>query len=155
MTNKTSSLLDDGLALLIDLAECNAQPDDAWTAVHRLQDTHPDTPIDLAWEHESFDHSMHYDLLLSIAEDATVSLSYCHDRGLPWPLRGVQRSSERSLLRVDSEMLTIDQAIAHLDFLWDERRLATRLIDACIIRAELQRRPIEPNPEEIDRALAA
>jgi putative peptide maturation system protein len=155
MNRPTVTLIDDALDLLVSLADRNADPGEAWAAVRDLQADHPTTGIELVWDEESFDRSFHFDLLLAVADDATVSLSYCRDRALPWPLRGVQRSSERALVRVDGEALTIDQAVALLDFVWDERRIANRLIDACLIRRELQRSPHEPSAEEIDRALAA
>ena len=85
-----------------------------------LRGRHPDLAIDLLAEEEAFDQSVHYDVLLRRAGEGTVSLSYCPERAIPWPLRGVHRWSEAELVRVNANVLQGEQAIACLDFIWDE-----------------------------------
>ena len=73
---------------------------------------------------------MHYDALLHRDGEGTVSLSYCPERTLPWPLRGVQRWSEMNLVRVNATDPEVDQAVALLDFIWDDAPMLKRLVDA-------------------------
>jgi hypothetical protein len=49
-----------------------------------------------------------------------VSLSFCPDEELPWPLRGVGRWSDKDLVRVNNTLLRVEDAIAFLDFIWNE-----------------------------------
>src|SRR3712207_2194214 len=93
----------------------------------------PETPIDLVWEEAVYDGAVHYDALLQLPGEGTVSLGFAPDRGLPWPLRGVQRWSDADLVRVDGSILKVDQAIGCLDFLWEDRRLMDRLVNVCLI----------------------
>jgi putative peptide maturation system protein len=72
---------------------------------------------------------------------------------VPWPLRGVQRWTDRELLRVNTTAMRVDQAIACLDFIWDDRRIIDRLVNACLIQDALAREPIELSDEELQQAM--
>ena len=109
--------------------------------------------MDLLWEEEEYDRSVHYDVLLRLDGEGTVSLSFCPEHTLPWPMRGVHRASEVDLVRVNNTVLKIDQAIACLDFLWDEARIADRLVNVCLIQEALDKDPIEPSDAELQRAM--
>ena len=109
----------------------------ATSGLRPLQRKHSDVGMQLVWEEETYDHSIHYDALLNLPEEGTVSISYCDDRATPWPLRGVHRWSDADLVRVNNNVLTVDQAIACLDFIWDEARITDRLVNVCLIQEEL------------------
>lgn len=91
--------------------------------------------LDLVWERSAFDHALHFDALVPGAA-GTLSMSWCPDRGVPWPLRGALRNSEADLLRVDGHTLKVATAIALMDLVWNNDDLVTRLIDAAIIHRQ-------------------
>jgi putative peptide maturation system protein len=111
--------------------------------------------MDLLWEEESCDRSVHYDALLHHDGEGTVSMSYCPEKTLPWPLRGVQRWSEMNLLRVNATVLKVDQAVALLDFIWDEAPMLKRLLHAALIREALDQEPVTLSDEQLQLALDA
>src|SRR6266542_366931 len=73
----------------------------------------------------------------------------------PWPLLGVQRWNDQDLLRVNGTVLAIDHAIAGLDFIWGEAPVARRLVDVCLIKAELEREPIVLSDAELQQVANA
>jgi putative peptide maturation system protein len=109
--------------------------------------------MELLWEEEACDYSVHYDTLLHLTGQGTVSLSFCPEKTLPWPLRGVHRWSERDLVRVNTTVVKVDQAIAFLDFIWNEAPILKRLIHACLIQEALDQEPIPLANEELQRAM--
>ena len=109
--------------------------------------------IDLLAEEEAFDQSVHYDALLRRAGEGTVSLSYCPERAVPWPLRGVHRWNEGDLVRVNANVLPVDAAMACLDFIWDEAPIIERLVNMCLIQEELEREPIDLTDAELQEAM--
>ncbi|MEU5868400.1 TIGR04500 family putative peptide maturation system protein [Nonomuraea sp. NPDC047529] len=98
---------------------------------------YPHTRTRLVAQREEFDGSLHHALLIKDGDGATISLSWCADRALPWPLRGVHRAGEHLLLRVNGIETPVARAIACLDFIWDESALADRLIADSLVREEL------------------
>ncbi|MET7426368.1 TIGR04500 family putative peptide maturation system protein [Dactylosporangium sp. NPDC005555] len=130
------------MTLLTDAVELlrAATPDLAGTraAVGALRARHPGSGLRLLWQREAYDGSVHYDLLLREPDaGGTVSLSWCPDDDLPWPLRGVQRGGEMLLVRVDGVALEVADAVAYLDVLWRSQPLRDRLVDACVVRAAI------------------
>jgi putative peptide maturation system protein len=85
--------------------------------------------------------------------DGTLVIRCCPDRGVPFALHGAQRMSDRDLVRVDGEVLSVGQAIALLDFVWSERPLLRRLLDSCIVRAVLRAAPSELDDAAVQAAL--
>jgi putative peptide maturation system protein len=71
-------------------------------------------------------------------------MSWCPDRGVPWPLRGALRNSEADLLRVDGHTLKVATAIVLMDLVWNDDDLVTRLVDAAIIHQHQARFAIDP-----------
>ncbi|MEV4518253.1 TIGR04500 family putative peptide maturation system protein [Dactylosporangium sp. NPDC049525] len=132
------TLLPDAVALLRAATAGNADPADARARVEALRARHPGAGLRLLWQREEFDGSLHYDLLIRSPQpdgaDGTVSLSWCPDDGLPWPLRGVQRGGEMLLVRVNGVALEVADAVAYLDLLWREAPLRERLVDSCLVR---------------------
>ena len=154
----TSALLErttaDGLQFLISLSRDHCQPDEATSRLSSLRARHPTVVIDLLWERETYDESVHYDLLLRAADgDDTVSLSFCPDKALPWPMRGVHRWTEQDLVRVNNIVLRVHEAITYLDVVWNETRIAERLIGACLIQDVLQEQPVEITDAQLQAAL--
>src|SRR5262245_49738026 len=88
----------DSLDYLVTLTREGIRPAEARARLRLLQEQHPETGVDLLWEEEAYDQSVHYDALLRLSGEGTISLSFCPERALPWPLRGVQRWSEADLV---------------------------------------------------------
>ena len=155
MTPTSPSLLDDALDFLTGLAADDAAPMAARERLDALRARHPAVRLRLVWQREEYDGSLQYDLLIIRADGDVVSLAFCPDRALPWSFRGGHRASERLLLRVNGIPMEIDQAIACLDFLWDEAPLADRLVTACLLRQELEEMPVTLGAEELQEAMDA
>lgn len=145
----------DTVELLAAMARDRVRPEDAMARLRELRGRHPDVGMELVWEEEAYDGYVHYDLLLRLADGETVSLGLCPARAVPWPLRGAHRWSEGELLRVNQTTLRVAQAVACLDFIWDEAPLATRLITVCLIQEELERAPVEITEAELQAGMDA
>jgi putative peptide maturation system protein len=130
------------------------EPAQARERVDALRERHPGTRPRLLWQREEYDGSLHFDLLLR-HHDGVVSLSWCPDDGLPWPLRGVQRGSEMLLLRVNGVELGVADAVGFLDLLWREAPLRDRLVDSCLVREELDADGRALSDEELQAAADA
>ncbi len=148
-------VLSDTLAYLRRLVEAGVAPPSALAGLSWLRARHPNTTLDLVWLEEAFDESVHYDALIHLPGDGTVSLSYAPDGGLAWPLRGVHRWRDQDLAKVNNVLLTVDQAIAELDAMQDEAPIARRLVDLCLIQETLQREPIALDEDELQQAMDA
>ncbi len=155
MNETLTSTLASSLEFLQGLARDGVRPEQARQRLHLLQGNSPSISVDLIWEEEAYDQSMHYDVLMHLAQAGTVSLSFCPDRAVPWPLRGVHRWDESVLLRVNRTVMRIDQAIGCLDFIWNEDRIMNRLINVCIIQEELEKNPLELSDAELQHAMDA
>ncbi|MGI5158205.1 TIGR04500 family putative peptide maturation system protein [Microbispora sp. CA-102843] len=130
-------------------------PSEAQERLRELRERHPGVRFRLLWQREDYDDSLHYDLLIKRPGEGTVSLSWCPDRALPWPLRGVQRAGEMLLLRIDGVGVKVVDAVAWLDFLWDEARLVDRIVAAALVQAEMEEAPVELSDHEIQEAVDA
>jgi putative peptide maturation system protein len=148
-------LLGETLNYLQTLARDGVAPVEARAGLRQLEQQYPQTPLELVWVTESYDQSVHYDALVHLPGEGTVSVSFSPERSLPWPLRGVQRWHDQDLVRVNGTVLTVDHAIACLDFMWSEAPIVRRLIDVCIIREALDREPIPLSDLELQRAMDA
>lgn len=141
------------LEALIALAEEGVEPQEARARIRELGARHPQAGIELVWEREAYENRTHYDALVDHEGRGTISLAFCPDRGLPWPLRGAQRWSEYELLRVNQTLLRVDEAIDLIDFIWNEEPLLQRFIDTCLVRETLEKEPIELSDEELQAAM--
>jgi putative peptide maturation system protein len=141
------------LRYIEDLARDQIRPEEARSGLRLLQGRFPELQLDLLWEEEAYDQSVHYDVLVHHPGEGTVSLSWCPDRSLPWPLRGARRWSEADLVRVNEVVLKVDQAVACLDFIWDEARIVDRLVNVCLIQETLEKEPIELSEAELQTAM--
>ncbi|HEY3080260.1 MAG TPA: TIGR04500 family putative peptide maturation system protein [Chloroflexota bacterium] len=155
MNGPLGPALGDTLDYLRALTREGVRPDDAWERLRPLQERYPETPLDLVWLEETYDRSVHYDALLDLPGEGTVSLSFNPDGALAWPLRGVQRWRDQELVRVNDTVLTVDHAIACLDYIWREARIVNRLVDVCLIQEALRREPIALSDDELQRSMNA
>jgi putative peptide maturation system protein len=155
MNDNLQQATTDTLDYLRVLVRDGIRPTEARARLRLIQQKHPDTDMDLLWEEEAYDQSVHYDALLHLPGQGTVSLSFCPDRALPWPMRGVHRWSERDLVRVNNTVLQVAQAMACLDFIWDEAPITHRLINVCLIQEELAKNPIDLSDAELQQAMDA
>jgi putative peptide maturation system protein len=155
MNNTFKQTLVDTLEYLILLNQEEIRPDEARKRFHLLQKQYPDTEMNLLWEEETYDKSVHYDTLLQFNGEGTISLSFCPDRALPWPMRGVHRWSEKDLVRVNNTVLTMGEAIACLDFIWDEIPIIKHLVDMCLMQEALEKDPIELSDADLQVAMNA
>lgn len=153
MTADLQSALSETLEFLMLLSREGARPAEAQTRIRPLRDRYPQAAMQLLWGEELYDDSVQYDALLRVPGAGTVSLGFAPDSALPWPLRGAHRWSEKQLLRVNQQMLNVDQAIACLDFIWDDRGIIDRLVNVCLIEEELARDPIELTDDELQQAM--
>ncbi|MET9340354.1 TIGR04500 family putative peptide maturation system protein [Nonomuraea sp. NPDC003804] len=139
-------------------------PQDARERLASLRARHPGTPMRLLWQREEATGDFHYDLLFpAFGETApgesacgeTVSLSVAPDRAIPWPLRGGQRSGNHVLLAVNGAEVTWEEAVSALDVLWEDGRLARRLVDAVLVDHVLAARDTELPPDRLQHAMDA
>jgi putative peptide maturation system protein len=150
MLESHHAVLADVLSCLEAISQEGAAPSQAHVRIDNLRSRYPADSIELVWDEQVFDGSRHYDALIRPQGFAgTVSLSVCHDDTLPWPLRGLQPWRDSELLRVNGTVMPVENAIRHLDLLWQRKPLMQRLIDSCLIEAELNRRQIEVSPAEV------
>jgi putative peptide maturation system protein len=150
MLESHHDLLIDVLSCLEGVAKDGMAPSQANGCINALRSRYPAASIELVWDEQAFDGSRHYDALVRPEGfDGTVSLSVCHDDALPWPLRGLQPWRDSELLRVNGTVMPVENAIRHLDLLWQRKPLMQRLIDSCLIEAELERRQIEVTQAEV------
>jgi putative peptide maturation system protein len=153
MTTDMGSAMSETLDYLMALAQEGTRPAEARARIHPLRERFPQTALELVWEEQGYDASVHYDALLRVPDLGTVSLGFAPDRALPWPLRGVHRWTEKQLLRVNRQVLNMDQAIACLDFIWDDRGIVDRLINVCLIQEALAQDPIDLSDDELQQAM--
>jgi len=145
----------DTLDYLMTIVRSGMRPEQATSGLRPLQTRHPEVDMQLIWEEEPYDHSVHYDALLNLPDNGTISISYCDEGAKPWPVRGVLRWSDSDLVRVNNYKMSVDQAIACLDFIWDEARITDRLLNGCLIEEELAKHSIELSDDELQSAMDA
>lgn len=56
-------------------------------------------------------------------------------------------------MRVNNIVLGVPQAIACMDFVWDDARIVEQLINACLIQEELEREPVEISDDDLQVAV--
>jgi putative peptide maturation system protein len=127
--------LHDVYELLRALDRDRSGPNEALARLARTRGRGELAELDLVWERSAFDGALHFDALLPSAA-GTLSMSWCSERGVPWPLRGVQRNADADLVRVDGYTLQVAMAIALMDLVWGDDDILTRLIDAAILQKQ-------------------
>jgi putative peptide maturation system protein len=144
----------EAIALLQKLRTEQVAPEDAWDEVGALRRRHPGTWINLVWEQETYGDKIHYDILVGAGE-GTLSVSYCPDEDVPWPVRGLQRVNESLVLRVNDDPVRISQVITSLDYAWHTLHVGRHLVDMSLVDQEV-RDDLDSIPgEELEAALTA
>ena len=153
-SDPVTASLRDVLAFLQALASERVAPPDALERLAALRAALPALTIDLVWDTGQADGAVHYDALIrGPSADQTVTLSVSPDGGLPFPLRGAHRWTDRELVRVDGTELGVADAMTALEGLWREARLLERIVDTAIVRRELDRAPIALDEADTQLAL--
>jgi putative peptide maturation system protein len=143
----------EGFNYLQNLVTEKVQPKAARSLLGGLRERHPNINMDLLFQEEPYDRTIHYDLLLHEVGEGSVSLSFCPEHTLPWPLRGAHSSREQDLVKVNELLITVGDAIAQIDFIWNEQALATQIINQGLIFQELQENPIDLTDAELQAAM--
>jgi putative peptide maturation system protein len=141
------------LRLLRAAAAERLEPDAAVARLQTLRAAHPDEDLELLWQREPYDGRVHYDALIRDDARGTIQLSWCAPQAVPFLLRGVQRYDEWDVVRVNGVMLSVSETVEALEFLWQEVRLLDRIVDACIVKGELEREPVPIDDETLQLAL--
>jgi putative peptide maturation system protein len=153
MSNKLDKVLPESLSYLKNITQEKTQPIDVRAKLSALKKSYPELKIDLFAQEEAYDGSIHYNLLCHEVGEGSLSLSFCPEQTLPWPLRGVHRSREQDLVKVNDVLLTVGDAIAQIDFIWNEHPFAQRLVDKALIFQELQENPVDLTDIELQTAM--
>jgi putative peptide maturation system protein len=148
----TTRLLTDAVSYLTALDRDAADRTTATERLEPLRRRHHATRIRLLWQREPYDGALHYDLLLTGPGPGTVSLSYCPDRALPWPLIDGQRADDRVVLRVDGVSVEVDEIMTQLDAQY-AGTLADELVTGAVIRRELAADPVHLTTAELQQAM--
>lgn len=105
------------------------------------------------WRREGVDGRWAYDLLLHCGDVGTFSLAYTPKDAGPAVLREVRSMRDNAVVRVNQESLDVEATLAMLDFVWTDSRLLQRLVDECLVLAEIRRRALCPSKEALQAAL--
>jgi putative peptide maturation system protein len=141
------------LDYLIELEAQQTAPAEVATQLASLRARHPTFAIDVTWQTEEHELRRSYDAFMRNGKSGTVALSWCPDRGVPFALRGMQRASQRELVRVNGVPLEVDEAAEALEFLWGSVRLLDRILDTCIVKAAVRAEPIDVEVGELEQAV--
>jgi len=168
LSNDTGSLPDGStlravLEKLAQFATEGTPPDEALMEFAALSDLQTGTDasprLDLVWEVENYTHAVHYDALLRPAVPVpgagTVSLSYCPDRGLPWPLRHAHHARESDVASVNGHLIQVQSVMARLDFVWGRSDLMRSLVDEALITQEAEARGISASDADVQAEVDA
>jgi len=156
MTTTTELLenpvVDDAIALLTTLRGEGIPPEEAWERLGELRRRHPEKWINLVWERETYGDKVHYDLLLGHGP-GTLSVSYCPDEDIPWPVRGLQRVNESMVLRVNDDPVRISEVVTSLDYAWPKLHVGPHLVNMSLVGQEVRDGRMEVTGEELTAAL--
>lgn len=148
-----NDLLREALDCLVELTARHTAAPNVKSYLDRVRQRHPRHRFRLVCHREAFDGSLAYDLLVEREGWGTMSMSFAPPNGLPWPLRGVHRWDEEDLLRVNGVVLKVQQAVAHLDFLWGDHRLTKQLVDVCLLHEAIDEHQISVSDAELQDEL--
>jgi putative peptide maturation system protein len=153
--SSTARVLLRAASFLENLHDAATPPPDARRRLRELQAENPDVELELVADEETFRGSFHYDLLMRFSEQESMSLSYCHDHGLPWAMRGARRWTERDLLRVNDVVLHVDEVLGCLEFDSNDASSMQALVNIAILREALEHELVPVSPEELQQAMNA
>ena len=128
---------------------------DADSALTTLRARHPAVRFSVVTDREAYDGSGSSALIMRAPGEPTVSLSVASPRELPWPLRGVQRTTEADLLAVNGTRLDVADAMVRLDSMLFEPQPMRVLIDGCLLDEALSEDPVQVSDDDIRAAARA
>ncbi len=128
---------------------------DADSALTTLRARHPAVRFSVVTDREAYDGSDSSALIMRAPGEPTVSLSVASPRELPWPLRGVQRTTEADLLAVNGTRLDVADAMVRLDSMLFEPQPMRVLIDGCLLDEALSEDPVQVSDDDIRAAARA
>lgn len=153
MTSPSADLLlraHQALERVNDPSEGNSDPE---SELEQLRELFPDKRFRFLSQRENLDDSLCWSLLIISDTGATTSLSWTPPSAVPWSLRGSRRTEESTLLRVNGIELSVEEAIWHLDILWEDAALVRKLVDVCLVRQELQESPVTLSTPQLQGAI--
>jgi putative peptide maturation system protein len=153
--SSTTNVLLSAVSFLKDLHDDATQPAEARRRLRQFQSESPDFQLELVSDEEAYEQTFHYDLLVRFSEQESISLSYCHDHGIPWAMRGARRWTERDLLRVNDVVLRIDEALGCMEFDSNDSSKMQALVNMAILREALELESIPVSPDELQVAMDA
>lgn len=139
------------LELLREGAVAQLAPRQMQSRLAALRERHPALAAELVWEREPHLGVYHYDVLLG-DPGGTVSLAFCPEDSVPWPLRGVRRWADGDLVRVNETLMRVHDLIALIDFIWEQEPLVTTIVDACLLREAIEAAQIVPTDDDLQAA---
>jgi putative peptide maturation system protein len=142
--------LDEVLEYLWALSRDEVRPEDALRRLRGLREVYAECGVELLWEEDAYSKTIHYDVLLHVDGEGSVSLSVCPQGETPWPLRGVQRHRERDLVRVNRETVDVMSALAVIDIMRDKTQVMAHLVSQCLIRGAVRDRALEVSDGEVE-----
>jgi putative peptide maturation system protein len=141
------------LEYLWSLSRDQVRPEDALRRLRGLRELYAECRVELLWEEDPYSKTIHYDVLLHVEGEGSVSLSLCPQGETPWPLRGVQRHRERDLVRVNRETVDVMSALAVIDTMRDKAQVMAHLVTQCLTQAAVRDRALEVSDEEVEAAV--
>jgi putative peptide maturation system protein len=142
--------LDEVLEYLWALSRDEVRPEDALRRLRGLREVYAECGVELLWEEDAYSKTIHYDVLLHVDGEGSVSLSVCPQGETPWPLRGVQRHRERDLVRVNRETVDVMSALAVIDIMRDKTQVMAHLVSQCLIRGAVRDRALDVSDGEVE-----
>lgn len=142
--------LDEALEYVWALSREQVRPEDALRRLRGLRAVYAECGVELLWEEDAYSKTMHYDVLLHVQGEGSVSLGVCPQGETPWPLRGVQRHRERDLLRVNRETVDVMSALAVIDIMRDKAQVMAHLVNQCLIREAVRERALEVSDAQVE-----
>jgi putative peptide maturation system protein len=142
--------LGDVLEYLWALSRDKVLPEDALRRLRGLREVYAECGVDLLWEEEPYSKTIHYDVLLHVEGEGSISLGVCPQGETPWPLRGVQRRRERDLVRVNRETVDVMSAMAVIDIMRDKAQVMAQLVRQCLIQGAVRDRALEVSDGEVE-----
>ena len=150
----TSGALE-ALEALTALAMLGAGPAEAQRAIGRLGQACPDQRLELLWERDGPEGAWRYTVVVRPPTGLTFSLGVTRDDALAWVIRGARRWSDGDLVRVNSTVVRVEQAIRRIDAALANPSLARRLVDECLIQQAIEREHIDVTARQLQEEMDA
>lgn len=155
MNPSISSATTGALEALAALAMQGAGPAEAQRVIGRLGRVCPDQPVELLWERDGPVGAWRYTVVMRTPTGLTFSLGVARDDALPWVIRAARRWSDGDLVRVNSTVVRVEQAIRRIDAALENPSLARRLVDECLIQQAIEREHIKVTAMQLQEEMNA